>query len=89
MMIVCACIVFLLNLVGFFCLWRIDSKGTLIITPFLLFGAFEIVTLWPATIYAYYSGIATDTYPMLVAALGFACFLAGFFLFRWLLHVRG
>jgi len=69
----------------FFCyLWIVDSRGTWVITPFLFFATYEIITLWPSTIYAYYTGLSWDAYPILVAGLGFACFLGGFTLFRWL-----
>ena len=69
----------------FFCyLWIADSRGTWVITPFLLFAALEIITIWLATIYAYYTGLSRDAYPILVAGLGFASFLMGFVLFRWL-----
>ena len=88
-MFVCGCILFLFNLLGFFCLWRMDSKGTLVITPFLLFSTLEIVALWPPTIYAYYSGIAHDAYPMVIAGLGFMCFLVGFCLLRWISPIAG
>jgi len=75
---------FVICLISFLCIWLADSKGSWVITPFLLFAAYEMIALWPATIYAYYTGLSMDAYPMLVAGLGFACFLGGFVLFRWL-----
>ncbi len=75
---------FLFCLIFFWHLLLVDSGGAWVITPLLLFAMFEIVLLWPATVYAYYSGLSRDAYPVLVAGLGFACFLGGFVLFRWL-----
>jgi hypothetical protein len=71
-------------LLCFLILWLADSRDTWVITPFMIFAALEIVSLWPSTIFAYYTGLSRDAYPILVAGLAFACFLSGFSLFRWL-----
>ena len=69
---------------SFWYLWIVDSRFSWIITPFLLFAVLEMTVLWPSVIYAYYRGLSRDAYPMVVTALAFACFLAGFATFRWL-----
>lgn len=71
-------------LLCFLSLWLADSRGTWVVTPFLIFAAFEMISLWPSTISAYYTGLSSSAYPILVAGLGFASFLAGFAFFRWL-----
>ena len=69
---------------SFYFAWKADSGGFLVFTPFLLFGMFELISLWPATIYAYYAGISRDEYPIFVAGIGFAFFIVGFVTFRWM-----
>ena len=57
----------LICLLTFCYLWIVDSGGTWVITPFLLFATLEITNLWPATIYAYYTSLSRDAYPIIVA----------------------
>lgn len=75
--------IFLLSCVILFLLcWRIDSRNSLIITPFLLFAVCEIVFVWPSTIYAQSIELSPDAYPVFVVGLGFLSFLFAFVLFR-------
>jgi hypothetical protein len=63
----------------FIVVWSRSSNAALIGTPLLLFGIFEIVSVWPATIYAQIIGAsATGAFPALLAGLGFAALLLGF-----------
>jgi hypothetical protein len=62
----------------FLLLWRLESRRVLVATPFLLFCAIEIVAVWPSAIYGYATGLARDTYPVLVAAVAFLSLSAGY-----------
>jgi hypothetical protein len=67
-------------LLAFFVLaWVKSSSARAVATPFLLFGTFEIVSVWPATIYAQLAaGAVHGAYPALVAGLAFTALLIGF-----------
>ncbi|KHE94022.1 MAG: hypothetical protein SCABRO_00221 [Candidatus Scalindua brodae] len=65
-----------------------NSHGALVITPFILFAFFEIISLWPSAIFAYYTGQSEDAYPIIIVALGFFCLLCGFSLIRRLRRNR-
>jgi hypothetical protein len=72
---------FALLIVLFILAWRTSSSAPVIGTPVLLFGIFEIVSVWPSTIYAFVTGYsATGAFPALLAALGFGALLLGFVL---------
>jgi hypothetical protein len=73
-----------ITFLSFYFAWRVESGGFLVFTPFLLFGMFELISLWPATVYAYYAGISNDEYPMFVAVTAFVFFILGFITFRWM-----
>lgn len=56
-----------------------NSHGALVITPFILFAFFEIISLWPSAIFAYYTGQSEDAYPIIIVALGFFLLTLWFF----------
>jgi hypothetical protein len=70
---------YFLLLAGFLWVWARSTRTPSAITPFALFGVFEIVSVWPATIYADASGLSkSGAYPALVAGVAFAGLLLGF-----------
>src|SRR5438552_5635319 len=70
---------FLLLIILFVLIWTRSTGGRFIVTPLLLFGMFEIVSVWPATIFAQVSGDSlTGAFPALMAALAFGALLLGF-----------
>ncbi len=70
---------YLLLLAGFVWVWARSTRTRSVITPFGLFGVFEIAAVWPATIYADASALSQGrAYPALVASLAFAGLLVGF-----------
>jgi hypothetical protein len=59
--------------------WTRSTRTRSVMTPFGLFGLFEIVSVWPATIYSDAAGLSrSGAYPALVAGLAFAGLLLGF-----------
>ncbi len=62
----------------FLLLWRLESGRFLVITPFLLFCAIEMLVVWPSAIYGHMTGLAQDAYPVLVAATAFLSLSAGY-----------
>jgi hypothetical protein len=71
--------VYLLLFILFAFVWIRSNRAPVVVTPFLLFGGFEIISVWPAMVYADASGISTSgAFPTVVAGLGFVAFLAGF-----------
>jgi hypothetical protein len=70
---------YLLLLAGFLWVWARSTRSRSVVTPFGLFGVFEVGSVWPATIYADASGLSpSGAYPALVAGLAFAGLLLGF-----------
>jgi hypothetical protein len=68
-----------LLLVFFVLAWVKSSSARAVATPLLLFGTFEIVSVWPAMIYAQVAaGPVHGAYPALVAGLAFTALLLGF-----------
>ena len=68
-----------LLLVFFVLVWTKSTRTRTVVTPFLLFGMFEIVSVWPALLFAQLSeGPEHGAYPALVAGLAFSALLLGF-----------
>jgi len=61
---------------------------TILLTPVVVFGAFEIISVWAAPFVAYVEGTALDGYPAAVVALSFLAFLFGVAATRYGLRVR-
>lgn len=81
MLLISSCLLLLFCLVIFLFLWRGEGGRYFVATPFLIFALFEIIIVWPGTLYAYFAGISRDAFPVFVAALGFTAFLMGFAMF--------
>ncbi len=60
--------------------WARESRGRLILTPFLMFCANEIIRVWPAAIYARYTGLSEDLYPTFVILSSTFAFVLGYFI---------
>lgn len=64
-------------LIGFLHVWRIESRRTIIFTPFLLLMINEFVRVMPAFIYAVIIDIS-DIYPLFVFFVGYIMLIIGF-----------
>jgi hypothetical protein len=72
-------LVYTLLLIAFVATVFASNRARSVVTPILLFGLFEIISVWPATLIAAGSGSSeTGAYPVLVAALAFGVCLLGF-----------
>ncbi len=58
--------------------WKRESRGRLILTPLLVFCANDVFRVWPAAIYARYTGISEDLYPTFVILAATFAFLIGY-----------
>lgn len=83
-----ALLLYALLLVLFFFTWTFGSQRALVLTPFVLFSANEILRVWPATVAALASGLSRDLYVVLVCALGFVAFLLFYLLTLGLIRSR-
>ncbi len=64
--------------IAFGAVWRRESQGRIILTPFLMFCANEVIRVWPAAIYARYTGISEDLYPTFVILSSTLAFVIGY-----------
>ncbi len=58
--------------------WKRESRSRIILTPFLMFCANEVIRVWPAAIYARYAGISDGLYPTFVILSGTFAFVIGY-----------
>ncbi len=82
------CIVLYLIAFAFLCwafleVYRRELRDRIILTPFVLYCANEVVRVWPAAIYARYNGVSHDLYASLVLISSTLAFLCGYVLFRF------
>jgi oligosaccharide repeat unit polymerase len=66
-----------LSLIGFLLVWYFTTKKSLTITPFVIFGIYEIAWGWPATIYEQYWNQGSEV-PATLMGCAFLNFLIGF-----------
>lgn len=77
------------NLLLFLVMCRRDLFGhAILLTPVVIFGGFEIISVWSAPFYAYWDGSAQDGYPALVVELSFLMFLVGVAASRYVFRIR-
>lgn len=78
-MIALSVLFYVLCLAAFARVRRMTRIHKRVVDPLLVFVGFEVISVWPATVYAQATG-DSDFYPVLIAAAGFLAFLTGFML---------
>lgn len=64
------------------------AGSSVLLTPVVIFGLMEIISVWPAPFYAYLNNMVQDGYAAMVTGLSFLMFLAGAMAARYLWRIR-
>lgn len=77
------------NFLLFLAMCRRELLGhTILLPPVVIFGGLEVISTWPAPLFAYFDGSAQDGYPAAVAGLSFMMFLVGVAASQYIFRIR-